>query len=252
MIGASLQGRRDRFVVATKFGSDMRGTNGPDHGARGARRYVRRAVEASLRRLRTDHIDLYQLHFPDPVTPIEETLSVLTDLVREGKVGYLGCSNFAGWQVADADWVARTSGHERFVSVQNRYSLLTRDLEEEVGPAAERFGLGVLPYFPLEHGLLTGKYRRGEPAPFGSRAASGPAQWLDNADWDRIEALTKYAETRDLSLLDVAIAGLAAQPGVASVIAGATSGDQVRANAAAVRWGPTGDDLAELDDITRG
>jgi aryl-alcohol dehydrogenase-like predicted oxidoreductase len=251
MIGLALEGRRDRFVVATKFGSDMRGTNGPDHGARGSRRYVRRAVEASLRRLRTDRIDLYQLHFPDPVTPIEETLSVLTDLVREGKVRYVGCSNAAGWQVADWAWVARTSGFERFVSVQNHYSLLERTIEQEVVPAARRFGLGVLPYFPLEYGLLTGKYHRGQEAPYGSRARSGPSPWFDNADWDRIEALEKYAEARGLAILDVAIAGLAAQPAVACVIAGATSGDQVRANAAAIRWAPTAGDLAELDGITR-
>jgi aryl-alcohol dehydrogenase-like predicted oxidoreductase len=252
MIGVALEGRRDRFVVATKFGSDMRGINGADRGARGSRAYVRRAVDASLTRLRTDHIDLYQLHFPDPVTPIEETLSVLTDLVREGKVRYVGCSNLAGWQIADADWTARTSGYARFVSAQNRYSLLDRDLEAETVPAAERFGLGVLPYFPLERGLLTGKYHRGAQAPSGSRAESGPAPWLDTADWDRIEALEKYAEARGLSLLDVAIAGLAAQPTVACVIAGATTGDQVRANAAAIRWEPTSDDLAELDAITGG
>lgn len=250
MIGVALEGRRDRFVVATKFGSDMKGTNGPDHGARGARRYVRRAVEASLRRLRTDRIDLYQLHFPDPVTPMEETLSVLTDLVREGKVCYLGCSNLSGWQIADADWTARASGFERFVSAQNPYSLLDRSIEADVVPAAEHFGLGLLPYYPLERGLLTGKYHRGEDAPDGSRARSGPAPWLEGADWDRIEALTAYAEARDLSLLDVAVAGLAAQPTVASVISGATSGDQVRANAEALRWQPGAADLAELDTLT--
>jgi aryl-alcohol dehydrogenase-like predicted oxidoreductase len=251
LLGEALQGRRDDFVVATKFGMDMGGANGDDHGARGSRRYVRRAVEASLRRLRVDHIDLYQYHEPDDVTPVEETLSALTDLVREGKVGYLGCSNVAGWQVADADWTARTAGLERFVSVQNRYSLLHRDPEAEVVPAAEQFGLGFLPYFPLEYGLLTGKYRQGEDAPAGSRAAAAAAPWLENADWERIEALTKYAEARDLSLLDVAVAGLAAQPTVSSVISGATSGDQVRANAAAVRWEPTESVLAELDQITR-
>jgi aryl-alcohol dehydrogenase-like predicted oxidoreductase len=251
MIGVALEGRRDRFVVATKFGSDMRGTNGVDHGARASRSYVRRAVEASLKRLRTDRIDLYQLHFPDPITPMAETLSVLSDLVREGKVRYVGCSNLAGWQIADADWIARTSGFERFVSAQNHYSLLHRSLEAEVVPAAERFGLGVLPYFPLEYGLLTGKYHRDQEAPYGSRARSGPSPWLEHADWDRIEALEKYAAARDLSLLDVAIAGLAAQPAVACVIAGATSGDQVRANAAAIRWQPTADDLTELDAITR-
>lgn len=252
LLGEALQGQREEFVVATKFGMDMRGANGADFGARGSRRYVRRAVEASLRRLRTDHIDLYQLHRPDEVTPIEETLSVLTDLVREGKVRYVGCSNFDGWQVADAAWTARTAGLEGFVSVQNRYSLLDRTVEAEVVPACEAFGLGVLPFFPLEYGLLTGKYRRGEAAPAGSRAALDPSRssWLANADWDRIEAVEKYAEARGLSTLDVAIAGLAAQPAVASVISGATSGDQVRTNAAALRWSPSADDLAELDEIT--
>ena len=252
LLGEALQGQRDEFVVATKFGMDMRGENGRDFGARGSRRYVRRAVEGSLRRLRTDHIDLYQLHVPDEITPIEETLATLTDLVRAGKIRYLGCSNFAGWQVADADWTARSAGLEHFVSVQNRYSLLDRSIEEEVVPACETFGLGVLPYFPLEYGLLTGKYRRGQSAPAGSRAHLDPsrAQWLQDADWDRIEAVEKYAEARDLSVLDVAIAGLAAQPAVSSVISGATSGDQVRTNAAALRWEPTESDLVELDEIT--
>lgn len=254
LLGEALAGQRDHFVVATKFGQDMAGANGEDFGARGSRRYIRRAVEASLRRLRTDHIDLYQLHLPDPVTPIEETLSALTDLVRDGKVLYLGCSNFAGWQIADAAWIARSAGLEAFVSVQNQYSLLTRDIAEEVVPAAERFGLGVLPFFPLEAGLLTGKYRRGEAAPAGTRFAAEPGRgrWLENADWDTIERFEAYAAARGVSPLDVAIAGLAAQPGVSSVIAGATSGDQVRANAAALEWEPTRDDLVELDAITRG
>ncbi|GAB3486718.1 aldo/keto reductase [Flexivirga lutea] len=250
LLGAALRGRRENFVVATKFGMDTGGLNGVDHGVRASRRYIRRAVEGSLRRLQTDHIDLYQLHQPDEVTPIEETLAALTDLVQEGKVGYLGCSNFAGWEVADADWTARTAGLERFVSVQNRYSLLDRSIEAEVVPAAETFGLGVLPYFPLEYGLLTGKYRRDEQPPAGSRATSGPAPWLEHADWDRIEALRTYAADRDLTVLDVAIAGLAAQPAVASVISGATSAEQVRTNAAALRWEPTPQDLAVLDEIT--
>jgi aryl-alcohol dehydrogenase-like predicted oxidoreductase len=254
LLGEALAAPRDHFVLASKFGMDMEGANGEDFGARGSRRYIRRAVEASLRRLRTDHLDLYQLHRPDPLTPIEETLSVLTDLVREGKVLYLGCSNFAGWQIADAAWTSQSAGLEAFVSVQNQYSLLTRDIEAEVVPAADRFGLGVLPFFPLEAGLLTGKYKRGESAPAGSRFAVEPGrgQWLENADWDRIEAFEKYAAARDLSPLDVAIAGLAAQPAVSSVISGATSGDQVRANAAALRWEPTAEDLVELDRITAG
>jgi aryl-alcohol dehydrogenase-like predicted oxidoreductase len=211
LLGQALKGRRDQFVVATKFGMDMQGTNGSDHGARGSRHYVRRAVEASLARLQTDHIDLYQLHVPDPVTPIEETLGALTELVREGKVRYVGWSNAAGWQVADAAWTAKAHGLEPFVSVQNRYSLLDRTIEAEVAPACEKFGLGILPYFPLEYGLLTGKYRRGEAAPEGSRAVLDPSRagWLAQADWDRIEALEAYAAERDLSILDVAIAGLA-------------------------------------------
>ncbi len=252
LLGHALKGRRDEFVVATKFGMDMQGANGEDHGVRGSRRYLRRAVEASLRRLQTDHIDLYQLHAPDPVTPIAETLGALTELVHEGKVRYLGCSNFDGWQVADAAWTSETKDLEPFVSAQNRYSLLDRDVERELVPACEAFGLGVLPYFPLEYGLLTGKYARGADAPTGSRADldRDRAQWLASADWDRIEALASYAAARDLSILDIAIAGLAAQPMVASVIAGATSGDQVRANAAALRWDPTEADLVELDEIT--
>ncbi|HET9999076.1 MAG TPA: aldo/keto reductase [Nocardioides sp.] len=248
MLGIALDGQRDEFVVATKFG----GGRQPDGRARASRSTIVAAVEGSLRRLRTDHIDLYQLHVPDDVTPIEETLSALTDLVRAGKVRYVGSSNFSAWQIADADWTARTAGLERFVSAQNGYSLLDRAVEDEVVPACETYGIGLLPYFPLEYGLLTGKYRRGEEAPPGSRAALDPerAQWLRDAEWDRIEALTAYAAERDLTLLDVAIAGLAAQPAVGSVISGATRGEQVRANAAALRWQPTAEDLVELDDLT--
>jgi aryl-alcohol dehydrogenase-like predicted oxidoreductase len=249
LLGAALTGQRDEFVLATKFGG---GAVGPDHGARGTRRWIMRAVEGSLRRLQTDHLDLYQLHVPCDLTPIEETLAALTDLVRQGKVRYLGCSNFSAWQLADADWTARTGGLERFVSLQNKYSLLDRRLEAQEVPACEAYGVGVLPYFPLEYGLLTGKYARDVPAPAGSRADMEPerAGWLRNADWDRIDALSAYAEERGVSLLDVGIAGLAAQPMVASVIAGVTSGDQVRANAAALRWDPTEADLVELDEIT--
>jgi aryl-alcohol dehydrogenase-like predicted oxidoreductase len=249
MLGAALRGRRDDVVVATKFGMDMGGLNGPDHGARGARRYIVRAVEASLRRLGTDWIDLYQMHQPDPGTPIEETLSALDDLVRAGKVRYLGNSNFAGWQIADAAWAARTHGWAPFVSAQNHYSLLHREAEAEVVPAAQHFGLGVLPYFPLADGLLTGKYRRNVPPPAGSRLAGNApryAQRLASAPWDTIEAIEKFAAERGLSMLDVAIGGLAAQPAVTSVIAGATSAEQVRANAAAGRWRPSAEDLSAL------
>ncbi|MEO3744172.1 aldo/keto reductase [Plantactinospora sp. B5E13] len=248
-LGAALRGRRDDVVVATKFGMDMGGLNGPDHGARGARRYVVRAVEASLRRLGTDWIDLYQMHEPDPGTPIEETLSALDDLVRAGKVRYLGNSNFTGWQIADADWTARTNGWTPFVSAQNHYSLLHREAEREVVPAAERFGLGVLPFFPLADGLLTGKYQRDAEPPAGSRlAGSMPryAQRLATAPWDTIEALERYAAERGLSMVEVAIGGLAALPTVTSVIAGATSPEQVRTNAAAGRWRPSAEDLSAL------
>ena len=240
-------------MLATKFGMDMNGANGADRGVRGSRRYVRRAVEASLRRLRTDHIDLYQLHRPDDVTPIEETLSVLTDLVREGKVRYLGSSNLAGWQVADAEWTSRSAGLERFVSVQNRYSLLDRSARGRGRPglrAVRRRRAAVLP------ARVRPADRQVPPRPGGTRRLAGeqrrPPPWLESADWDRIEALEAYAAARDLELIDVAIAGLAAQPAVSSVIAGATSGDQVRRNAAALRWEPTEADLVELDEITAG
>ncbi len=248
LLGRALEGRRDEVVVATKFGMDMRGKLGPDWGARGSRRYVRTAVESSLRRLRTDRIDLYQYHEPDTITPIEETLAALDELVREGKVLYVGSSNLAGWQVVDADWTARAGGHSRFVSAQNRYNLLDRRIEAEITPACEQFGIGILPFFPLENGLLTGKYRRGEPAPEGTRLHSRPDRLRQSA-FDAIEALTDFATERGLSLLDVAIGGLAAQPMVGSVIAGATKPEQVRANAAAGAWVPGADDLAALDDI---
>jgi aryl-alcohol dehydrogenase-like predicted oxidoreductase len=248
LLGAALSGRRDQAVVATKFGADMGGANGADFGSRASRRYLRRAVEGSLRRLATDWIDLYQLHGPDPMTPIEETLSALDDLVREGKIRYVGHCNLAGWEIADTTWTARSAGLVAPVSAQDHYSLLERDVEREVIPACEHFGLGMLPYFPLASGLLTGKYRRGELPPAGSRL-SGREQLLDAAPWDRIDALAGFAAERDIGMLDVAIGGLAAQPTVASVIAGATTPDQLRANAAAVRWQPDDDDLAELDTI---
>jgi aryl-alcohol dehydrogenase-like predicted oxidoreductase len=250
LLGAALKGRRDEVVVATKFGMNMEGLNGNDFGARGSRRYVVRAVEASLRRLETDYIDLYQVHEPDPATPIEETLAALDDLVRSGKVRYLGNSNFAGWQIADADWTARAGGLTPFVSAQNRYSLLQRQVEAEVVPACEQFGLGLLPFFPLDSGLLTGKYRRGETPPAGTRLSLDRYQrFLDGADWDVIEALTAFGAERGHSLLDVAITGLAARPAVTSVIAGATSVEQVHANAAAGAWELTAEDSAALDAV---
>jgi aryl-alcohol dehydrogenase-like predicted oxidoreductase len=249
LLARALGEHREDVVVATKFGMSMRGVNGPDWGVRGSRRYIRRAVEGSLRRLDTDWIDLYQMHQPDTRTPVEETLAALHELVVEGKVRYVGSSNFTAWQVVDADWTARTQGFDRFISAQNKYSLYDRAAEKELVPACEHVGVGVLPFFPLEFGLLTGKYRRGEKAPEGTRLQVQSSR-LDEADFDRIEALERFAAERDLSMLEVAIGGLAAQPGISSVIAGVTRPEQVAANVAAARWRPSPDDLAALDDTT--
>jgi aryl-alcohol dehydrogenase-like predicted oxidoreductase len=248
LLGAALAGRRDRAVIATKFGVDMQGGNGPDFGARGARRYVRLAAESSLRRLGTDWIDLFQLHRPDPGTPIEETLAALDDLVRAGTVRYAGLCNLAGWQLADAVWLARTAHLAVPVSAQAQYSLLERETERDMIPACRRFGLGLLPYFPLANGLLTGKYLRGMPPPEGSRLA-GRTRLLADAPWDRIEKLRAFADERGISMTTLAIGWLAAQPGVGSVIAGATTPEQVSANAAAVTWRPAPEDLLAIDEI---
>ncbi|GAA3819028.1 aldo/keto reductase [Nocardioides panacisoli] len=248
-LGAALRGHRDEVVVATKFGMDMSGTNGPDGGARGSRRYIVRAVEASLRRLGTDWIDLYQFHTPDPATPIDETLAALDALVRAGKVRYVGHSNRSGWQIAEADFVAREIGAERFISSQSQYNLVDRRAEYEVVPACTAFGLGLLPYFPLANGLLTGKYADGT-APEGSRLSRTRQHLLDTATSPELKRYSEFAAARDLSEVAVAIGWLLAQEPVTSVIAGATRPEQVAANAAAPSsWTPTPADLAELDDI---
>jgi aryl-alcohol dehydrogenase-like predicted oxidoreductase len=248
LLGKALAGHRDRAVIATKFGMDMQGANGADHDARGSRAYVRRAVESSLRRLGTDWIDLYQLHRPDPATPLAETLSALDDLVTAGKVRYVGHSNLAGWQLADAAWTAQWHRLTAPVAAQNHYSLLEREAEREIVPACRRFGVGLLPYFPLANGLLTGKYGAGAAAPAGSRLA-GRQRLLAEAPWDRIEALRSYAKERELAMTTVAIGWLAAQPAVGAVIAGATSPDQVLVNTAALGWRPTPADLVAIDEI---
>jgi aryl-alcohol dehydrogenase-like predicted oxidoreductase len=247
-LGAAIEGKRDRVIVATKFLSPM-GEGPYDRGA--SRLYITRAVEASLRRLGTDYIDLYQIHAPDSDTPVDETLSALDDLVHQGKVRYIGNSNFAGWQIADADWTARVNHWTRFISAQNNYSLLDRRVEREVIPACERFELGMIPYFPLASGLLTGKYRRGEEAPEGTRLASSPAagRWFTDENFDVVERLQRFADERGITLLQIAIGALAAQPAVSSVIAGAMSPEQVEANVAAARWIPTAEDVAEIDRL---
>jgi len=243
-LGEVLEGRRDRVVLATKFGGDM----GDGSEARGSREYIRKAVVGSLQRLRTDYIDLYQYHTPDHVTPFEETFGALDELVREGTVRYVGHSNLDAAQVEEIDVLARERGWARPVSAQNQYSLLRREAEQELLPTCERLGIGVLPYFPLASGLLTGKYRRGQSRPEGTRLATRDEVFTDET-FDRLEALEAFAKQRGVSLLSVAIGGLLAQPAIASVIAGATKPDQVRANAAAGEWEPSADDLAALNDL---
>jgi aryl-alcohol dehydrogenase-like predicted oxidoreductase len=249
LLGEALAGRRDQVVLATKFGHRSADLGyGPAAGAKGGRGYIRRAVEQSLRRLRTDYIDLYQIHTPDPATPIAETLTALSELVREGKVRYLGHSNFAGWQIAEAACLARELGAVPFISAQNHWSLLERAAEEEVVPAARHFGLGVLPFFPLANGLLTGKVRRGQPVPENSRLAGRP-EYVTGTKLDRVEALITWCEEQGVTILDAAVGGLAALPGCTSVIAGATTPEQVKANAAAADWEPTADQLTAISEI---
>jgi aryl-alcohol dehydrogenase-like predicted oxidoreductase len=243
-LGEVLEGRRDQVVVATKFGHDM----GYGIEPRGSREYIRKAIDASLERLRTDYVDLYQYHRPDGVTPFAETFGALDELVQEGKVRYVGHSNLEASQVEEVDELAREHGWARPVSAQNRYSLLHRAPEEDLLPVCERLGLGVLPYFPLASGLLTGKYKRGAPRPEGTRL-SDRDDVFDDATFDRLEALEAFAAERGVSLLDVAIGGLLAQPAVGSVIAGATKPEQVRANAAAGEWQPSDADLAALNAL---
>jgi aryl-alcohol dehydrogenase-like predicted oxidoreductase len=252
ILGQVLEGRRDKIVLATKWGAQAGDMGyGPAAGAKGGRGYVRRAVEESLRRLRTDHIDLYQLHTPDPATPIAETIAAVSELVAEGKVRYVGHSNFTGWQIAEAAHTAREIGGVPFVSAQNHWSLLERAAEEEVVPAALHYGLGVLPYFPLANGMLTGKVRRATGVPEGSRLAGRP-QFVTEQRLDKVERLAEWGEKHDHDLLEIGIGALAAQPGCSSVIAGATSPEQVIANAAAGEWIPTEQELAEIDEVLAG
>jgi aryl-alcohol dehydrogenase-like predicted oxidoreductase len=238
-LGRAVAGRRAEVVIATKFGGG-RGTKPPG----GSAENVRRAIDGALERLGTDYVDVYQYHRPDGMTPIEETLGALDELVQAGKVRHVGSSNFSAAEVHGAEELAQSRGLSRFISAQNHYSLLERQAEDELVPELEQLGIGLLPYFPLASGLLTGKYRRGGPAPAGTRLAGRVPD--DDATWDRIDALTAFAAARGLSLLDVAVGGLAAMPAVSSVIAGATTPEQVRANVAAGEWLPSADELAEL------
>lgn len=253
-LGVALGSRRSEAIIATKFGM----TSGePPYNNGASRHYIYQAVEASLRRLGTDYIDLYQLHRPDPDTPIEETLRALDDLVRAGKIRYLGSSNFSGWQIADADWTARSLGLTRMVTAQNEWSLLQRGVEPDVIPACERFRVGQLPFFPLASGFLTGKYRRGEAFADGTRLKEWGERMPDrinaltsDANWDRLEGLERFAGEAGHSVLELALGWLATRPVVTSVIAGATSPEQVRSNVAATTaWTLSDDEMAQVDRI---
>ena len=251
-LGESLGDRRKDIVLATKFGMAM-----DDAGVRkgASRRYILSAVEASLKRLKTDWIDLYQLHQPDPLTPIEETLRALDDLIRQGKVRYVGCSNLPAWQVVDALWTAKHAGLDRFVCCQDEYSLVVREPERELIPMMERHGLGLLPYFPLASGLLTGKYKRNASMPAGARLTGTKRladRYLTEANWAIVERLEDFCARRGRTLLELAFSWLAARPTVASVIAGATQPEQVEANVRAVEWNLSPEDLAEIDRLRTG
>ena len=248
-LGEALRGRRDGVVIATKFGMDMEGRLGDDSGGRGSRDYVRRACEASLRRLQTDRIDLYQYHEPDGITPLSVTLGAMNELVEEGKVLSIGISNVNAGEIEEADALTRQEDWAPIVSVQNEYNLLNRHIEADVLPVCQRLGIGVLPYFPLASGLLSGKYRRGQAPPEGARL-SGRAEIATDQRFEQIEGLIEFAAARGLTILDVAIGALLSHAAVSSVIAGATRPDQLRSNVQAGRWHPTSDDLAEIDRIT--
>lgn len=244
LLGQVLQGRRDQAILATKFGMDM----GDGQGPRGSRAYIRQAVDNSLRRLQTDHVDYLWYHQPDGQTPISETLQTLHELVQAGKVSAIGASNFDAAQMEEADRVAREGGLTPFTAIQNEYSLLHRDPESDVLPLCERLGVGFVPYFPLASGLLTGKYRPGRPGPDGARLSRND-EIASEEQFALIADLESYAQERGVPLIDVAIGGLLAQPAVSTVIAGATRPQQVRANAAAGRWSPSDEDRRALASL---
>jgi aryl-alcohol dehydrogenase-like predicted oxidoreductase len=249
LMGQVLGDRRKDIVLATKFGMAM---DDADKLKGGSRRYVMRAVEDSLKRLKTDWIDLYQLHRNDPLTPMEETLRALDDLIRHGKVRYVGCSNVPAWRVVEAQWVAETKGLNAFASMQDEYSLLVRDIERDIVPVAEEYGLGILPFFPLASGLLTGKYRR-DAMPEGARLTTTQRladRYMTEANWAKVERLDAFCRERGRTMLELAFSWLASRPAVSSVIAGATKPEQLEANVRAADWALTPDDLAEIDRIT--
>jgi len=250
-LGKALKGHREEAVIASKFGGPM--ADGDPYMRGASRRYIMNAVEASLTRLNTDYIDLYQIHFPDPTTPLEETIRALDDLISMGKIRYMGNSNFAGWQIASSEWIARAIGTNRFISAQNEYSLLNRSNEAEVVPAAIEFGLSILPYFPLAGGLLTGKYVIGEDGPEGARltgAASLATRFRNPESTDKVEKLRLLSDNAGRTLLELAMSWLVNRPGVDSIISGATTPNQVKANATATSWILEDTELEMIDQIT--
>ena len=251
ILGRALGARRRDIILATKFGAKLGGRGGAAENG-GTRAYILQAVEQSLERLGTDYIDLYQHHFPDAGTPVEETLRALEDLIAQGKVRHLGCSNYTGPQLKAAAIAARTSGTHGFVSAQNRYSLLCRDVEKDLAPIAQGQQVGIIPYFPLESGLLSGKYRQGEKPPVDTRFGKwgGGGGFVSTERWAIVDALAQYGESIDRSVLDLAIGWLAAQPYVSSVIAGVTRPEQVRQNVQAASWSPTPEQLARVAQLS--
>ncbi len=245
-IGRALKGKRDKAVIATKVSSTV--GDGPNDGGN-SRQHIMAAVEDSLCRLQTDYIDLYQIHWHDPNVPIEETLRALDDLVRQGKVRYIGCSNFTAWQVCEAAWTSRSLGVASFASVQPRYSLMDREIETELVPFCDAYGVGILPYYPLANGFLTGKYRRGEAVPTGTRLAENDRGMFTDANFDLLDKLEAFCEARGRTVLELAFAWLLANDAVSSVIAGATRVEQVIANAKAASWQLTADEVAEVNAI---
>ena len=245
-IGRALKGKRDKAIIATKVSSTV--GDGPNDGGN-SRQHIMAAVEDSLRRLQTDYIDLYQIHWHDPNVPIEETLRALDDLVRQGKVRYIGCSNFTAWQVCEAAWTSRSLGIASFASVQPRYSLMDREIETELVPFCDAYGVGILPYYPLANGFLTGKYRRGEAVPTGTRLAEDDRGMFTDANFDMLDKLEAFCEARGHTVLELAFAWLLANDAVSSVIAGATRVEQIIANAKAASWQLTADEVAEVNAI---
>lgn len=248
-LGAALLGRRESAVIATKFGHTGIPSPIEGWGARASRRYIKLAVEGSLRRLQTEWIDLYQLHTPNPLVPLEETLAALGELIDEGKVRYIGHSNLAAWQLVEAEYLARELGTERFISAQNEYSLLVRQPERELFPAAERFGVGFLPFFPLYNGVFTGKFTR-EGGPENSRIMRQRRHLLETVPWDAVDEFAAFAAARDITMLEATIGWLLSHTGISSVIAGATTPEQITQNAAAgTAWIPTPDEVAEIERL---